>query len=229
MKRIFAILLAFSLVLGIGPVFAASFDAHHATAFMDIKFECGCTSYGTGAMIGRYGLVTAGHNLYCPDHGKPLKTCSFLFGAKSPNSGKYRYNGSFQFWSYDTFSYGYSSSNDIGYVIFSKPVGDSTGWYGYWVGSDYDMNMEFTNVYNYSDRARLQTLYTIQYVEDSNRISMDEYLGYSEGGPVFFSNEDIEWPTVVAVYTSHTTSGRGVGRRLTNQIINDMRADGAFN
>lgn len=219
------LVLMITFILWVFPVSADSFDAHHATAYMDIKFECGCTAYGTGAMIGRYGLITAGHNLYCHLHGKPLKTCSFLFGAKSPNSGKYKYNGNFTFWSYDTFSSGYSSTYDIGYVIFPKPVGNSTGWYGYQVGSDYDLNMEYVNVYNYSDRARLQTLYTVQYVQDSNRVSMDDYISYSEGGPIFFGSDY----RVIGVYTSHSSSGKGIGRRLTNQIINDMKADGAFN
>ena len=95
-KRMLALLLLLALVIAL-PLqsVADSFDPHRATAYMTIKFECGCTRYGTGAMIGRYGLVTAGHNLYCSTHASPLKTCDFLFGAKSPNSGRYRYSGNF--------------------------------------------------------------------------------------------------------------------------------------
>ena len=188
LKRVACMLLAAVLVLAV-PLcsLADSFDPHRAMAFMVIKFDCGCSRYGTGSMIGRYGLVTAGHNLYCPTHGKGLKSCDFIFGAKSPNSGRYKYNGTFSYYVYDTFRNGYSSKDDIGYVIFDKPVGDSTGWFGYWAASDDDMNMEFTNVYLYSNKGKLQTLYTIQYVADSKQIyavrpeisdTMNEILSY---------------------------------------------------
>lgn len=230
LKRAAALVLLFTLLLAV-PLHsrAAKFDPHHALAYMSIEFECGCTRYGTGAMIGKYGLITAGHNLYCSKHAQRLKTCTFLFGAKSPNSGKYRYSGKFTYHVYDTFRNGYSAENDIGYVIFEKAVGNSTGWFGYWAASDEDLNMEFTNVYLYSGNARLQTLYTVQYVANSKQIYMDDYLPYGEGGPVFFTGEGLDGAHVVAVYTSYTSPSKGFGRRLTNEIIEDMRRDGAFN
>ncbi len=226
-RRAVSIVLLFTLLLSV-PLGsrADKLNPHHALAYMDITFECGCTRYGTGAMIGKRGLITAGHNLYCSKHGQRLKTCTFLFGAQSTASWKYRYSGKFTYHVYDTFRNGYSSQNDIGYVIFETAVGDSTGWFGYWAAPDKDMNAKFTNLYLYSADARLQTLYTLQYVADSKQIYMDNYLPYSEGGPVFFTGDGTH---VVAVYTTYTDPGRGYARRLTNDVINDMKQDGAFN
>lgn len=230
MKRCVALLFLLVLILTVALVHADSFNAKNAIAFMSIKFQCGCSRTGTGAMIGRRGLITAGHNLYCKEHGKPLKTCSFLFGAKSTKSGKKRYNGGFSYYVYDTFKNGYSTTNDIGYVVFDTALGDSTGWFACRAGSDYYLNEEYTNIYNYSEKGRLETYYSVQYVANSKQIYWDGFIGYEagEGGPVFFSYEGLEYPEVVAVYTHYDLSGSSYGRRITGNIIDDMEADGAF-
>lgn len=228
-RRVIALLLAAVLLAALPLSALAEFDAHLATAYMSVKFECGCTRYGSGAMIGRYGLITAGHNLFCMKHGKPLETCDFIFGATSTSQGAYKYNGNFYFYSYDTFKNGYNAADDIGYVIFYSPVGDSTGWFGYWTAPDKELKNTRINVYMYSDKGSLRTLYTKQTVSGSKQVRMDEYLDYGEGGPVFFAGVGSNGPSVVAVFTSHSSKGYGYGRRLTNQVINDMKADGAFN
>lgn len=227
-KRFTAVLLA--LVLAILPVvsMANQFDPSHALAYMSGKFTCGCSFYGTGAMIGRRGLITAGSCLYCYKHGKPLQYCNFLFGARNPNSGWYRYDGKFTYRVYDTFSNGYDSANDIGYVVFNSPVGDETGWFGWQVGSDWYLDQEYTHMVTLDENAKECFANGVQYVINDKQIKWSGYpYGAAEGGPVFFDNEDTEYQ-VVAVYTSHDSSGNGIGRRLTSDVINDMTNDGAF-
>ena len=229
MKRIVALLLGFLLLIEAFPATAGSFDSHKATAFMDIAFECGCTRTGTGAMIGRRGLITCGHNLYCHEHGKGLKYCNFLFGAKSPNSGQKRYNGKFTYWSKGTFEYAYEAIDDIGYVIFNNAIGDSTGWFGWMTGPDDDLNMEFTNVDYYTNKGRFENIYTFQYVESSYLLSLDECPpSGGDGAPVFMTDESGDEYYVVGVYLSGN-NGKGYARRLTKDIIDSMRANGAFN
>lgn len=206
---------------------ADSFNPNHAIAYMESKFQCGCSRGGTGAMIGRRGLITAAHNLYCHQHGRGLKYCNFYFGAKGQNSCWYEYSGNFTYRVYDTFASGYSSENDIGYVIFDSAVGDQTGWFGWMTGYDSDVNMEFMNILSYDFKRHVQNLYEIGYVLDSNELYWYGYINGAEGGPVYLSGEGMDYH-VVAVYTSHDFSGNGYGRRLTYDIINDMRADGAF-
>ena len=228
-RKIVLVLVLFCLLIPQMTI-AAAFDEHRATAFMNITFECGCKTTGTGAMVGRRGLITAGHNLFCQFHGRKLKKVSFLFGAKSTSSGAYRYNGGYKFWAYDTFQNGYDSRYDIGYVVFDKAVGNSTGWFACRAGSDSYLNEEFSNVLNYSVKGKPENYFVVQYVANSQEIYFDGFIGYEagEGGPVYFTHEGLEYPEVVAVYTHFDPSGNSVARRITNNIIEDMRADGAF-
>ena len=228
-KKIAALVLALVLLALPLTSLAASFDASHPVAYMDSHFTCGCSRGGTGVMVGRYGLLTAAHNLYCPDHGCPLKYCNFYFGAKSANSCWYEYTGKFNYRVYDTFANGYNSQNDIGYVIFETAVGNETGWYACQVGSDHYLNEEFTHVLSYDKNRHLQSLFEIQYVRNSKQIYWSGWLAGTDGGPVYFWSEGMEYPEVIAVYTSHDSQGNGYGRRLTQDVFNDMRAEGAFN
>ena len=212
------------LLAAVLPSSAASFDEHKATAFMNIKFECGCTRTGTGAMIGRRGLITCAHNLICFQHSKWLKSCTFIFGAKSANSGQKKVSTGYSYAVYDTFQNGYSSENDIGYVIFDKPIGDSTGWYAWEYGSDEFLNEEYTHVNYYTYNGRFDSLFTIQYVANNNQLKLNDNPGDGDGAPVFLAYEGLDWPTVVGVYTVGNYA-----RRLTKQIGDDMRAAGAFN
>ena len=207
---------------------AGTFNPDHATAFMEITFTCGCSRYGTGAMIGRRGLITAAHNLYCQKHGKGLKFCNFAFGSKSLNSAWYRYDGRFSYRAYDDFDDGaYYSISDIGYVVFDKPVGDETGYFGWLVGTDEDLDNEYVNVYGYTNKGKLDSVFTREEVLYELEVSLNGYLGDTEGGPIVMSDGEGGNVYVVGVYTCHDSYG--YGRRLTLNIINDMRADGAFN
>lgn len=230
MKRLIALSLA--LLLTVLPLAARAdkaFNMNHPIAYMDANFTCGCQRGGSGTMIGRYGLITAAHNLYCHVHGKPLKSCNFYFGANSPGSCWYRYSGKFSYTVYDTFANGYSSVNDIGFVIFESPVGNSTGWYGCMVGSDHDLNEEFFNLLTYDSTRHLQGLFEVQYVYSDKQLYWEGWISGTDGGPVCFTGEDFDYPTVTAVYTSHDANGNGYGRRLTNDVFQAMKAAGAFN
>lgn len=228
LRRMTTLLLAVLFLLPLTS-FADNFNLSHPIAYMDSHFTCGCSRGGSGTMITRYCLVTAAHNLYCPEHGKPLKYCNFYFGAVSANSCWYKYDGKFTYRVYDTFANGYSSENDIGYVVFETPVGKETGWYGSIAGDDHYLNEEFTHVLNYNSQRKLESIFEIQYVLSDKQIYWKGWLSGTDGGPVYFYNEDLDYPQVVAVYTSHDSQGNGYGRRLTEDIYNDMRADGAFN
>ena len=229
MKRLTIIAVVMLVLLAaVLPSYAASFDDHKATAYMNIKFECGCTRTGTGAMIGRRGLITCAHNLICFQHSKWLKSCTFIFGAKSANSGQKKVTSGYTYTVYDTFENGYSGENDIGYVIFEQPIGDSTGWYAWQVGSDEFLNEEVTHVNYYTYNGRFNELFTIQYVSNSKQLKLDDNPGDGDGAPVYLAYEGLDWPTVVGVFTTGG-NGKGYARRLTNQVADDMRAAGAFN
>ena len=227
MKRIVVLLVLFVLAFSVSGQ-ADAFNAEHATAFMEITFTCGCSQFGTGAMIGRRGLITAAHNLYCKTHAQGLKSCNFAFGSKSLNSAWYRYSGGFSYRAYDNFEDGgYYPINDIGYVIFDKPVGDDTGYFGWLVGSDETLDNEYVNVYGYTNKGKPDSLFTREEVMYEREVSLNGYLRDTGGGPIVMSDGEGRNVYVVGVYTWHDSYG--YGRRLTMNVINDMRADGAFN
>lgn len=224
LKRLTAFALLLMLLVTPLTSFAAKFTPSRAVAYMESKFTCGCTRGGSGAMIGRRGLVTAAHNLYCPYHAKPLQYCNFYFGAKSANSCWYQYSGNFTYRVYDTFANGYSSVNDIGYVIFDSAVGDQTGWFGWMTGYDSDLDEEFMNLLNYDSRRHLQNVFEVMYVLSDKQLTWYSWISGTDGGPVYYSDDCY----VVAVFTSHDDNGNGYGRRLTSDVISDMTAEGAF-
>lgn len=229
-KRFVLLVLTLALFLSPLTVEAAQFNRERATAYMDIRFECGCHRGGTGAMVGRRCLLTAGHNLYCHTHGKPLKTCDFRFGPTSTSKCYYQYKGKFQFWVYDTFQYGYNSQNDIGYVIFESNVGDKTGWFATQVPSAYLIENNAFFFHAYSSKLKLNRLGELPYMVDN--IGLEIWIpnhidGYS-GGPVTLAVEDNEIPPVVGVYTSTAGDNKTYARLLTQDVFMDMKENGAF-
>lgn len=228
MKRLMAFLLA-ALLLTM-PLFASAdtFNTEHATAYLECKFQCGCTRGGVGAMIGRYGLITAAHNLYCHTHAQGLSYCNFYFGARTAGSCWYQYSGKFTYTVYNTFSNGYNSNDDIGYVIFDSPVGNTTGWFGYLVGDDSDLHYEYMHMMYFNTYRHSREEFTIMQVYNDKQVYWEGRNYNYGGGPVFLWYEGMEFPRVVAVYTSDNSDGYSFGRRLTSDIIRDMRMDGAF-
>ncbi len=170
MKRLTVLLLAL-LMLAL-PMLASAdtFNTEHATAYLESKFQCGCSRGGVGAMIGRYGLITAAHNLYCHTHGQGLKYCNFYFGARSAGSCWYEYSGNFRYSVYNTFRNGYDSANDIGYVIFDSPVGNTTGWFGYLVGSDRDLDYEYMHMMYFDNYRHSREEFTIMQVYNDTQV-----------------------------------------------------------
>jgi len=191
-----------------GSAIALDKSEKTAVAYMDISFKCGCHREGTGTMIAVNGMLTAGHNLVCHTHSKGIEDCTFYFN-RNGNSYFYKYNGSFSYCSYDDFSSGYSSINDIGYIVFPKDIGKTTGWYASRVESDSDLIDEVCYILGYNgpylafDRGRVD-------VESSKQISWHmstSYKGASEGGPVYYGYEGLVYPVLVAVYTSFSDTG----------------------
>lgn len=226
MKRVLTLMLAALLLL---LPLTASADNENAVAYMDIHFSCGCDRGGTGTMVGRYGLITAAHNLYCHQHGSPLQSCAFYFGAISADSCWYEYTGAFRFWAYDTFRNGYNSVNDIGFVVFPSPVGDTTGWFGCKVMNNQDLNGKITREMSYDTNFELQTRYRVLHIRGNKQVYWGDWSNGTEGGPIFFaSNGQDNGPYLVAVYTARDDEGNGYGRRLTNDVFEDMRANGVF-
>lgn len=227
-KHLIVIILVILLVM-LPIISIAAFNPEHCVAYMTGKYECGCDLNGTGAMIGRYGFVTAANVFYCPTHGDSVKYCNFLFGAKGQNSAYYRYTGGFSYCTYADFSrgYRYGDSNDIAYVIFKSPVGDEVGHFGWMTGNDSIVGGRNYNIYAYDATGHLKTHNSYGLLYNDNELVWEGWpVNGTKGGPVFIKYDGNYY--VVGVYTYHESLENCFGRRITSAITRDMKNDGAF-
>ena len=199
-----------------------------ATAYMEIEFECGCTRTGAGAMIAKNALVTASHNLVCMNHTKKVKSITFNFGYWGAGTAMYKYTGAFTYRYYERFVNGFNSADDIGYVVFPENVGEKTGWFASKVCNDKTLKYKDTNFVGVLNDTVIYDYNQIDVYSDREitwKIS-DQFSKSLEGRPAYWNYDGLKYPTVIGVYTSHSDTN-GFVRRLTNQIINDMKKDGA--
>ena len=229
MKKAFSFAAALVLLLsafpGTGRAASRSGMPYSAVAYMEIEYACGCSFAGTGTMVSRYALLTAGHNLLCKDHNREARTIEFWFGYTSKSDYHYRYQGKFTYRYYCDFSNGFSSADDIGYVIFKKGVGRHTGWFGTkWYGSADEMDGLAVRTLGFKSGS-LKTASGSLTVKSERQVTIPKNgsLG-AEGGPVYYRDGSVY--RLVAVYTSYSDS-EFFCRRLTEKIISDMTADGA--
>ncbi|MBQ8095273.1 MAG: hypothetical protein IJ242_17100 [Clostridia bacterium] len=217
------VLLAISLI----PIIslAKGYDTYpeRAIAYMEIEFRCGCSRVGTGAMICRDGLITAGHNLICDTHSMTAEKIDFYFGCADVDEGDYfkKYGGHFHYWYWDSFKNGYSSKNDVGYVLFDEDVGDSTGWFATYYGSDNALQGKSYVVEGYVEGGGLTDCSSWLDIRNSMEFNLGvDSLPYGmEGAPIYIYRGDK--PTLVGVYHSHN-SYECHGRRLTKKLFDEM-------
>ena len=229
MRKFACLCLTLMLLLAAFPAQASTYTNMRETAiaYMDITFACGCKRTGAGTMVAVNGMLTAGHNLVCHTHNKKVKTCAFYFGYASKSDYYYKYNDSFTYTYYCDFSNGYASKDDIGYIKFPTDVGKRTGWYATSVESDSDLSWEHCHTQGFKNGSRVYD-WGVVTVADARQITWtrsSSFQGCCEGGPLYYDYEGLEFPVLVAVYTSYD-GATGYARRLTNQIFNDMKQSG---
>ncbi len=229
-RRMLALFMTAVLLAAACPVSAGAATRsklpYSAVAYMEIEFACGCTRTGTGTMICKNALLTAGHNLLCSDHNRKAETIDFWFGYTSKSDYHYRYSGRFTYTYYCNFSNGYNSADDIGYVVFKSDVGEYTGWLGtrWYSNADSLAGISVRTIgFSYGS---LRTASGTLRVRSSKQVSFrrENSLG-AEGGPVYCMEGSKEY-RVLAVYTSFTDT-EFYARRLTESLFDDMKRSGA--
>ena len=104
-----------------------------AIAYLDISYDCSHEgAYGTGFLIGKDWLITAGHCFYCPICRKPADKFTLYFGYLKERNYLVRYEDSnWNAWIISdavrqgTNYYEY----DYGVIHLSEPIGLKTGWF----------------------------------------------------------------------------------------------------
>lgn len=200
---------------------------YSAIAYMEMEFSCGCEATGSGFMVSKNCLMTAAHCLVCQDHEGTVSGITMYFGFKSKKNYLLRYNDAATYWysnSYHPSRNFYDSDWDYAYIQLRKDVGNTTGWFGMTSLSDASAATAFMEVSGYR-LGKIQTSYGTMSVLNDKRFYhyADTEPGYS-GCPVF--NSDYY---VVAINIAHSLYyEENIARRITRELIDDMRGNGMF-
>ena len=204
---------------------------YSAIANMKVTGECGCRWECTGFMVGKRYLMTAAHCMICTDHNRWAKNITFYFGYRSNSNYLYKYTGGWSATAGTDFPNGYvfdAMENDWCFVRFDKKVGEQTGWIGFNVASDNEINSRFYQVTGYRDN-KLKYAYGFASVYDNKLIihTVDEVSGNS-GGPIYLYNaNNYDATRADAIIVAESLSGDyNIGRRITNNVWNSMKKDG---
>lgn len=201
---------------------------YSAIAYMQVKARCGCEWTGSGFMVSKDCLMTGAHCVACTKHGDTACNITLYFGYKSNKNYLLKYDGATTYWYGTNFrdSQGtYNTDWDYAYVHLEKNVGDTTGWFGLTAMSDSSLRTSYLEVAGYR-RGELKTshghvpgVWDLVLFHDA-----DTEHGYS-GCPIF--NNDYY---VVAINVAGDNwMGCNTGRRITPELISEMRSNGMFN
>ena len=234
-KRMLLTALVLCLLLTLLPTSALAGNGNtefpqRCTAYMKIKFRCGCKTTGTGGLIAADGLLTAGHNLICREHNALVTSIEFYFGYISSDNYWYRYKGKYTPIPFCDFSKGYTAENDIGLVKFAEKIGLKIGWYGSQTrrASEYEREKGFI-CYHSSDGKGLICKGTIREGNYRDAISIDhaELPAGADGAPIYFLRGAGLNEALIAVYT-HSENGKCYGTVINRDVFDTMQQKLSF-
>lgn len=234
-KRIIILSIVLCLALTLLPTSALAGNGitefpQVVTAFMKIKFKCGCHSTGTGGMIAANGLITAGHNLVCREHNKSVKSIDFYFGSVSSSNYWYKYSGKFTTFVFCDFSDGFTTENDIGIVKFPYKIAKHVGgWYGTTSRSTDEFNGVKGFVCFCDANGKILVHQGNMSVYDNTRILLDHkpFSAGADGAPVYFMRGAGRGFALLGVYSADE-NGKCVIPTLTYEIFSKMLDELSF-
>ena len=189
---------------------------YSAIAYIQAEGACGCPWKGTGFMISSRWMMTAGHCMYCVEHHAPVKDVKFYFGYEDERNYLLLQDAGCTIWISQKVEEGTDyHEDDYAFLRFDDPIGDHTGWFGYWYGAP-DPVIESEALYcaGYKDGI-LKSDYDWARVFDSKFIThtIDMVKGNS-GCPLF--DQDYN---VIAINTAEARDGtENYGVRLTEKM-----------
>lgn len=98
---------------------------YYAIAYLNVTFSNNKTYRGTGFMISKNVMLTAGHNLY--EEGYSVTNITAYFGRSGDYMPKTATASTFYL---DTKYTGSEVDWDYGIIVFNENVGNTTGWFG---------------------------------------------------------------------------------------------------
>lgn len=196
-----------------------------AIAYLSISYSCGCGATGTGFMISKNCMLTAGHCIICTDHGNEASSITAWFGYKSSSDYLLRKtatpNDSVIY--HDPNYTGSQKNYDYGYVVFNTNVGNTTGWFGMASRNDSTLDGMNINVTGYRYGVMYDCVGEITSVTNKRiKYDADTEPGQS-GSPVYF-NDSTYGNLAVGIHTTGTDvlNWKNSGWRITSEFINHL-------
>jgi V8-like Glu-specific endopeptidase len=232
------------LVPSLTPIPANAGYPYSAVVEIQATFPDGQTYVGSGAMVDPSHVLTAGHVLYSAKDGGYAQTVTVtpdLNGNSAPFGSAYATyeNVDPTYVQYSQAHPGQTSTsvNDIGLVTLNRPIGNSTGTFGF--GYD-NNNADFTNAvlytagypasYGYNGRQMYASAGHIIGANGPDGLAAYEgnvtVLPGQSGSPLFAANNIIYG--VVSGYSGSTASNSvDYFSRITQTVFNELRSWGA--
>lgn len=204
---------------------------YSAIAYLEVTGKCGCNWAASGFMVSRDCLMTGAHCVFCGEHNQGAEHIVMYFGYKSHKNYLLKYTGDTNYW-YGTNVYENGKFNtdwDFAFVKLQQPVGDKTGWFGLSVRSDAQLKGASFEVAGYRDgllktdrgTTSIRNQYVITYDNDT--------LAGNSGCPVFTSDYNVVAINVAEVTNNSQEGLYNIGRRITQDLVNEMNRLGMFN
>lgn len=194
---------------------------YSAIAYIEFRGKCGCDWTGSGFMISKNAMATAGHCLVCKEHNQWVDYMTMYFGYKNAKNYTYRYADPTTYWRNSSYQNGnYPTTEDYAYIKLEKNVGDKVGWFG--VRHSTAPSYETFSVSGYRHGVLKTSYGTITQEGDKlYKYTIDTEPGYS-GCPVY----DSEY-YAVGINICHDSSAN-YARRFTSNLVSEMYSDGIF-
>ena len=200
---------------------------YSAIAYMQVKARCGCEWSGSGFMVSKDCLMTGAHCVACTKHGDTACKITMYFGYKSNKNYLLKYDGATTYWYGTNFrdSQGtYNTDWDYAYVHLEKNVGDTTGWFGLTAMSDSSLRTSYLEVAGYRHGKLKTSRGSITSIRDLSVYHSADTEPGNSGCPIFTD----DYYAVAINVAENNDRAYNVGRRITSDLISEMRSDGMF-
>ena len=190
---------------------------YKAIAKMRMYFSCcGGWYVGTGFMVSKTKMLTAGHCVYCQKHRHWVDKIEYYFGYNSRTGKSYKtYTGNTWRWVYTAYQNG-DSNWDCAVIVFPTSIGSKTGYFKpLWNKTNSYLTKNTFRVAGYPGGVNLSYCKGKVKIVDSQHIKykMDTEGGQS-GGPVYNTSNQ-----AVAIHHSGSSTWN-YAHRLTTRVKN---------
>jgi V8-like Glu-specific endopeptidase len=192
---------------------------------LEVSTTNGRTLAGTGVIIGRRTILTAGHVVYMRDlhqWARQIRVIPGLNGDKSPFGAI----TATEFHSVTGWVEDGREDCDYGVVIVPADIDNKIGYMGYAVLNANEMGNLLVNVAGYPvlNKGTLWSArgFVIQATETEVIYHISTFAGES-GAPVWYYDPSTGSRTVVAIHVGQTADSQGRAIRITDKVFNDLQ------